>query len=90
MQVLVNCPISCDSCPEPLDLPEEILDLLDRVSKYGPYQRVEGEDSEKTIEVVRKTVDYMENTIYGEDATHELSEAILEECVNREDLCSFW
>mmetsp|Transcript_23701 Transcript_23701/g.56124 ORF Transcript_23701/g.56124 Transcript_23701/m.56124 type:complete len:473 (-) Transcript_23701:1027-2445(-) len=88
--MLVNCPISCDSCPEPLDLPEEILDLLDRVSNYGPYQRVEGVDSEKTIDVVRKTVAYMENEIYGEDASHELSEEILEECVNKEELCSFW
>jgi len=90
MQVLVNCPISCDSCPEPLDLPDEILDLLDRVSNYGPYQKVEGTDSENTIEVVRKTVAYMENEIYGEDASHDLSEKILEECVNKEELCSFW
>lgn len=39
--MLVNCPISCDSCPEPLDLSTEQEDLLDAVAKYGKPQRVE-------------------------------------------------
>ena len=32
----------------------------------------------------------MENDIYGENPKHDLSEAILAECTNREELCAFW
>ena len=50
----------------------------------------QGVDYLKTMEVVRKTVTYMENDIYGPNPTHELSETILAECTNREELCAFW
>ena len=38
---IVYCPISCDSCPEPIDLSKEEQDLLDAVAKYGKEQKVE-------------------------------------------------
>ncbi|KAL9179325.1 hypothetical protein ACHAXT_008615 [Thalassiosira profunda] len=84
------CPISCNSCPDPLDISAEEVELLDEVAKYGKPQRVEGKDAPKTLEVVRKTVEYMQNDIYGSSATHDLSEEILAECTNREELCAFW
>jgi len=88
--MLADCPISCDSCPKALDLPDEMLDLLDAVAKYGKEQKIEGEHASKTIEVVRKTVAYMDNEVYGEDVTHNLSEQVLQECTNKEELCAFW
>jgi len=39
--MLFYCPISCDSCPEPLDLSKEEEDLLDAVANYGVPQKVE-------------------------------------------------
>jgi hypothetical protein len=51
---------------------------------------LQGIDSPKTMEVIRKTVEYMENDIYGPSATHSLSETILAECTNQEDLCAYW
>ncbi|KAL9179342.1 hypothetical protein ACHAXT_008632 [Thalassiosira profunda] len=88
--MLVNCPISCGSCPDPLDISAEEAELLDEVAKYGKPQKVEGKDAPKTLEVIRKTVEYMQNDIFGSDATHDLSEEILAECTNREELCAFW
>ena len=38
---LDNCAISCDSCPEPLDLSDDEEDLLDAVAEYGKPQKVE-------------------------------------------------
>ncbi|KAL7552255.1 hypothetical protein ACHAWF_015490 [Thalassiosira exigua] len=88
--MLIYCPISCDSCPKPLYLSQEEEDLLDAVAKYGEPQRVEGTDAHKTWEVIRKTVTYMQNDIYGPDPKHSLSKEILEQCINREELCAFW
>ena len=39
--MIVHCPISCDSCPKPLDLSTEEEDLLEAVAKYGEPQKVE-------------------------------------------------
>ncbi len=32
----------------------------------------------------------MENEIYGENPTHTLTEEVLAECTNKEELCAFW
>lgn len=42
------------------------------------------------MEVIRKTVSYMQNDIYGENPTVELTPSVLAECTNREELCAFW
>lgn len=39
--MLMHCPISCDSCPEPE------RELLGTIAKYGKAQKVQGEDSSK-------------------------------------------
>lgn len=88
--MLHNCAISCKSCPKPLDVSEEELSLLDAVAEYGKPQKIEGEETAKTWDVVRKTVSYMQDEIYGEHPSHTLSEEIVAECTNREELCSFW
>jgi hypothetical protein len=51
---------------------------------------IQGADSPKTLEVIRKTVTYMENDIYGPSSTHGLSEEIIAECTNKEELCAYW
>jgi hypothetical protein len=51
---------------------------------------MQGADSPKTLEVIRKTVTYMENDIYGPSATHALSAEIVAECINKEELCAYW
>jgi hypothetical protein len=50
----------------------------------------QGKDAAKTLAVIRRTVVYMENVIFGPNPTHGLSEEILAECTNKEDLCAFW
>lgn len=37
----VNCAISCNSCPDPLEMSIEDVNAVDAVSKYGKPQRVE-------------------------------------------------
>jgi len=64
--------------------------LLEDVAKYGERQRVEGDTYEDILEVIRKTVAYMKNDVYGPNAKHQLSEKILGECVNKDGLCAFW
>ena len=63
------------------------LRLHDILNYFASNQ---GIDAIKTLEVIRKTVAYMENDIYGISATHSLSEAIVAECTNKEDLCAYW
>ncbi len=54
------------------------------------HETTQGQDSPKTFEVVRKTVHYMENDIFSDNPTHDLSDQVLGECTNREELCAFW
>eukprot|EP00584_Thalassiosira_punctigera_P024711 CAMPEP_0172554422 /NCGR_PEP_ID=MMETSP1067-20121228/54494_1 /TAXON_ID=265564 ORGANISM="Thalassiosira punctigera, Strain Tpunct2005C2" /NCGR_SAMPLE_ID=MMETSP1067 /ASSEMBLY_ACC=CAM_ASM_000444 /LENGTH=492 /DNA_ID=CAMNT_0013342791 /DNA_START=82 /DNA_END=1560 /DNA_ORIENTATION=- len=88
--MLGHCPISCDSCPEATSFSDDEEELLDAVEKYGKPQRVEGVDAPKTLEVIRKTVAYMENDVYGPNPSVTLREEVLNECTNREELCAFW
>ena len=50
----------------------------------------QGKDAPKTLDVVRRTVVYMESDIFGPNPTHDLSEEILAECTNKEALCAYW
>eukprot|EP00578_Thalassiosira_sp_NH16_P025821 CAMPEP_0181086912 /NCGR_PEP_ID=MMETSP1071-20121207/6000_1 /TAXON_ID=35127 /ORGANISM="Thalassiosira sp., Strain NH16" /LENGTH=475 /DNA_ID=CAMNT_0023168781 /DNA_START=130 /DNA_END=1557 /DNA_ORIENTATION=+ len=88
--MLLHCQISCDSCPEPLDISDEESALLISVAEYGEPQRIEGENSHKTLDVVRKTVAYMDNYIFGHNPTHSLSGTVVAECTNKEELCAYW
>ena len=40
--------------------------------------------------MIKKTVRYMKDDIYGPNAKHQLSETILGECINKDGLCAFW
>ena len=51
---------------------------------------LKGEDAPKTVDVIRMTVNYMENDIFGDNPTHSLSDSVLAECTNKEELCAFW
>ena len=86
----MNCADSCDSCPKQRVISSEERQLLERVSKFGERQRVEGDSHEDTLEVIRKTVDYMENDVYGPNAKYNLADEILGECNNKDGLCAFW
>ena len=39
--IIGNCAISCNSCPDPVDLTDEEHALLDKVAKYGKPQTVD-------------------------------------------------
>lgn len=82
----VYCPLSCDTCPEPLDVSSEDAMLLLEVANYGKPQKVEGKDAAETLEVVRRTVDYMKNVVL--EGGVDLSEDIVGECRNKEE-CEF-
>jgi hypothetical protein len=57
------------------------------VAEYGEPQKVEGKDAKETLEVIRKTVDYMKNVVYAEGYM-DLSQDIVSECTNKEN-CEF-
>ncbi|KAL3770736.1 hypothetical protein ACHAW5_001453 [Stephanodiscus triporus] len=86
--MLVECQLSCNSCPEPLVLSPEEARLMEAVAKYGVAQRVERKKAPETLDVIRRTVRYMENVIHT-NPTYDLSEEMLAGCTNREDLCAF-
>lgn len=44
---------------------------------------MEGDKAEETLEVVRKTVDYMKNVVFG--GKIDLDENIVGECTNKEE-----
>ena len=88
--MLVNCAVSCDSCPEQRVISAEERELLAEVAKYGEKQRVEGVQYQDTLDVIKKTVAYMQNDVHGPNAKHQLSETLLGECINKDELCAFW
>jgi prolyl 4-hydroxylase len=94
--MLVNCAKSCNSCPKTMvkgftsEQSSEVDSLLAANAKYGEKQEVGDRDREKTMFVIRKTVDYMQNYVHAENPTHQLSKAIINECRNHDHRCSYW
>ncbi|KAL7520117.1 hypothetical protein ACHAWX_004862 [Stephanocyclus meneghinianus] len=86
----IYCALSCDTCPERYEMTQEEEQLLIDVQQYGEPQRVEGNEYANTFQVIRKTIEYMQNVVFAEDSTINLSPEIIGECVNRESLCAFW
>ena len=68
----------------------EISDPIKTVAKYGEAQRVEGQEIDKIMDVIVRTIHYMENDIHGPNATHNLSTNLLAECRNKHQDCAFW
>ena len=96
--MLTGCPKSCNTCPKKLKLIDGLTSeqvdekqlLLDGIAKYGKPQEVEGSSQDKTMFVIRKTLDYMKNHIHAEKPTHNLDEETINACVNDHESCAFW
>ena len=84
----IYCALSCDTCPLPVERTPEENQLLQEVAAYGMPQRVEGAESAKTFDVIRKTVDYMKNVVHVENSAVNLKKEIVDECTNKEG-CEF-
>jgi hypothetical protein len=60
-------------------------DLLVMTEEFGLRQTAEGAQKEETIEVIEKSIEYMNS-----EKIAALPEAIQENCMNRNELCAFW
>ena len=82
-----HCPLSCNTCPEVItedDEEEDIEALLEATTEFGVKQEATGSEKAQTLNVIRASVDYMKNEV------HDLPRTILDECLNRKELCAFW
>jgi hypothetical protein len=60
-------------------------DLLVMTEEFGLRQTAEGAQKEETIEVIEKSIEYMNS-----ETIAALSETIQDNCMNRNELCAFW
>lgn len=90
--MLSDCQVSCNNCsPTALKFTDEENQLLQQISIYGQPQRVErSRHKDDIFNIINQTIRYMKNDIYGQNATHTLTDILLAECTNNEDLCAFW
>ena len=89
--MLGDCRVSCNNCPRALKFTDEETRLLQQIAKYGKPQRVDSSrHKDDTFIIIKQTIQYMENDIYGPNANHTLTDLLLAECTNNEDLCAFW
>ena len=97
--MLKYCKKSCNNCvdsglelklssKERRKMEEQII--MDLVKNYGTPQKADGKEKDRTLLVVRKTIDYMRNFIRAENPTHRIPREIVEQCTNTHELCSFW
>jgi hypothetical protein len=63
----------------------EEIDLLVMTEEFGLRQTAEGAQKEETLEVIKKSIEYMNG-----ETIAALPEAIQENCMNRNELCAFW
>ena len=97
--MLDNCPQSCGSCERIIrqnkfrQMEDEALNMedysvsaiLDFSSNYGERQVAAGERRLETIENVKSLIEYMKS-----DDVQNLPDKFKKECLNRNELCSFW
>ena len=79
----IYCPMSCNTCQDVYEKNEEEERLSREVADYGEPQKVEGKDAAKTLEVIKKTVEYMKEVVNGEGYGL-LSDEIKAECTNKD------
>jgi hypothetical protein len=60
-------------------------DLLVMTEEFGLRQTAEGAQKEETLEVIDKSIQYMNG-----ETIAALSEEIRDNCMNRNVLCAFW
>lgn len=63
---------------------DEQKELVAQTAAFGVNQLVSGKEYLETLEIVRKSVEYMKNQ------ESELSQSVFEKCRNHRELCSFW
>mmetsp|Transcript_17992 Transcript_17992/g.26087 ORF Transcript_17992/g.26087 Transcript_17992/m.26087 type:complete len:494 (+) Transcript_17992:38-1519(+) len=80
-----NCQKSCGSC-----LTNDNRSLIETLSKYGEEQEVQGTKVKDSLEIIRETIAYMENDVFGPNPTHDIPRETALECKNRDKLCAFW
>lgn len=85
--MLSNCKKSCGVCKTAVDdEPEDPSTILKRTAKFGIIQTAAGDKKEKTLDVVKSTLEYMEKS----DDFLTLPEKLRNNCKNNNELCSFW
>jgi len=94
-----HCPLSCGTCSEgngnssEPDLSKALGEktrLQSLMRDYGEEQLVEGELASATLLAMKETIVYMENFVFRENPTHNMSADIIGKCLLRDKLCSFW
>lgn len=86
--MLANCAKSCGTCPEETPSKEEEEDteaLLETTTEFGVKQVAKGGEKQQTLQVIRESIEYMK----GREVEN-LPPKIMEECLNRKELCAFW
>jgi prolyl 4-hydroxylase len=86
--MLTKCAKSCGICPEETptnEIKEETEDLLETTTEFGVKQVAKGAEKQQTLQVIRESIEYMK----GREVEN-LSPKIMEECLNRKELCAFW
>jgi len=69
---------------------QESDDILSQISNYGVAQTAQGQDEEKTLFIIRKSLNYMKNYVHAPTPTHRMPQYVLDTCTNNEKLCSYW
>ena len=58
---------------------------IDASTKFGERQRADGHERARTLEIIEASVEYMSSSQFTE-----LTQEIRDNCINRNELCSFW
>lgn len=97
--MLQNCMKSCGVCEEIAEeedqdeVAERMLDqtasvetMMERTANFGVKQIADGDQKEKTLDIVKTSLNYMEKS----EDFRSLSLEIRNNCKNKNQLCSFW
>jgi prolyl 4-hydroxylase len=85
-----NCASSCGICVAAVRsaiIPserEQVAIMMQRTLEFGVWQEASGPETQKTLDVIRSSIQYMENEIES------LPSSVINDCYNRYALCAFW
>ena len=85
-----NCELSCGMCEEDEeeeeeeDESQEVAKLLERTLNFGVKQEASGSQAPETLDLIRESIEYMDNE------ANDLPPDVLDNCLNRKELCAFW
>jgi hypothetical protein len=63
---------------------DQVANMLQRTLEFGLLQEASGSDKQKTLDVIRSSIHYMENEIDS------LPSSVVDDCFNHYVLCAFW